>query len=463
MKDLSMLLHPMLVLIFTVSTALAQTARADDVESKLAEYMDASVRVRKFQGSVLVAKDGKILLRQAYGLANIEHDVLNTPETKFRLGSITKQFTAMAIMILQERGKLKADDLISKHLGDTPEAWKDITIHHLLTHTSGIPSYTSDPSYMLKMMMPVTVDEMIARFKDKPLEFKPGSKFAYDNSGYFLLGKIIEKVSGESYEAFLDKAIFKPIGMNNTGYDHLEPILKHRASGYRRKGSKLVNDAYLEMSQPYAAGSLYSTVDDLLIWDRALAAGKLISKDLYTQMFTPFKSNYAYGWTVKTDKVRKEISHGGGINGFQTMILRYPDQGVLAVVLCNVIPSDPARVAHELAAIILGDSISLPREHKEVSIDPKVFDAYAGRYEFAPGVVWTISREGDRLIAEPNPRLKFHLRPMSETDFFVQETDAEFSFLKNSKGEITQVVSRRGPQESKGKRLAPDDKGDKPK
>ena len=190
---------------------------------------------------MLVAKDGKVLFAKGYGLANAEHEVPNTLETKFRLGSITKQFTATAVLILQDQGKLKVQDPVGKYLSESPKAWEKVTIHHLLTHTSGIPSYTDDPSYEKSMTQPETVSSMIARFKDKTLEFEPGSKFHYDNSGYFLLGAIVEKVSGKSYETFLKEAIFEPIGMTNTGYDQHATVLARRASGYERKGDELVN------------------------------------------------------------------------------------------------------------------------------------------------------------------------------------------------------------------------------
>ena len=335
-------------------------ARADELSPKFEAYMDASVKVDRFSGSVLVSRDGEILFTKGYGLANREHNVPNTPDTKFRLGSITKQFTAMAIMILVDQGKIKLDDPIGKYLDDAPKTWDGITIHHLLTHTSGVHSYTSDPEYIKKMTTPETVKSMIARFKDKPLDFKPGDKFSYSNSGYFLLGTIIEKVAGTSYEAFLKQAIFEPLGMNDTGYDHPATIIVQRASGYEPDGDRMVNASYLDMAQPYAAGSLYSTALDLAKWDRGLAEGKFISKESYARMYTPAKNNYAYGWSVATTSGRKQIGHGGGINGFVTQIVRFPEQKVCVIVLCNMVTNYPAKVAHGLAAIALGDSTSAP-------------------------------------------------------------------------------------------------------
>jgi CubicO group peptidase (beta-lactamase class C family) len=436
---------------------VAPPARAEDPTSKFEQYMDACVEQDHFSGSVLVTRDGRTLFSKGYGPANAEHQVPNTPRTKFRLGSITKQFTAMAVLILQERGKLEVEDPVGKYLDDAPEAWKGVTIHHLLTHTSGVPSYTADPEYARKMAQTETVKSMIARFKDKPLDFPPGEKFEYSNSGYFLLGAVIERASGVSYEAFLKEAIFDPLDMGDTGYDHDATVLPHRASGYTREGDRLENAEYLDMAQPYAAGSLYSTVEDLAKWDRALADGKLISEESMARMFTPVKNDYAYGWAVRTRSGRKEVGHGGGINGFATEILRYPDQRVCVVVLCNVLPSNPGRVAHDLAAITFGEPYKLPGARKVAKVDPAVFDAYVGRYEIAPDDDLTITREGDRLMARPKGKRMLEIFPESATEFFLKVADVQLTFVKDDRGKATHVVIHQGGHEVKAKRLEPDE------
>jgi CubicO group peptidase (beta-lactamase class C family) len=446
-------------LVFAALLALAADARAESQTAAFERYMDACVKVNRFSGCVLVAKEGKILFRRGYGLANAEHDVENTPETKFRLGSITKQFTAMAVMILSEQGKIRLDDPVGKYLTDAPKAWEGVTIHHLLSHTGGVPSYTSDPGYLAMMTYPVTVRSMIGRFRDKPLEFKPGQKFAYSNSGYFLLGAVIEKVTGKSYETFLKEAIFDPLGMKDTGYDWPKTLLKNRASGYTLTANGLENAAYLDMGQPYAAGSLYSTVDDLARWDGALTEGKLISRESYARMFTPVKSDYAYGWGVTTRGGRKEISHGGGINGFVTQILRYPEKKVCVVVLCNVLPQNPGKVAHDLAAITFGEPYKVPVERKPVKVDSKVYDAYAGRYRLSRDVTVTVTREGDRLMIQPTGQPKLELVPESETRFFIKIVDADVRFIKDAKGKVTHVVINRGKDEDKAERIEATDGG----
>ncbi|MFH7028713.1 MAG: serine hydrolase domain-containing protein [Heteroscytonema crispum UTEX LB 1556] len=293
------------------------------MQSKIDNYLNAHVKINKFIGSVFIAQKGKILADKGYGMANYELDIPNTPQTIFRLGSITKQFTAMAIVQLQEKGLLNVNDPIIKYIPDyPPETGKQITIHHLLTHTSGIPNFTGFPDYLETMMLPSPVEKTIARFKDKPLEFQPGEKFNYSNSGYILLGYIVEKVSGKTYETYLHENIFQPIGMKNTGYDHHSTILKNRASGYSLGNDGLINTAYIDMSMPYAAGALYSTVEDLYLWDRALYTEKLVSKTSLNKMFTPFKEDYGYGWFITKAFNHNLVTHNGRINGFSTNIHR---------------------------------------------------------------------------------------------------------------------------------------------
>jgi len=354
---------------------------------------------------------------------------------------------------LQDQGKLKVEDPIGKYLSDAPKAWEKVTIHHLLTHTSGIPSYTDDPSYMKSMTKPETVESMIARFKDKPLDFEPGSKFHYDNSGYFLLGAIIDKVSGKTYEAFLKEAIFEPLGMKDTGYDRHATVLPKRASGYDRRGNGLVNTPYLDMSQPYAAGSLYSTVGDMLKWDRALKAGKPVSKAAMAAMFTPFKDNYAYGWLIGDRKGRKQVGHGGGINGFMTEFERYPEEDVCVAVLCNVVPANPGKVARDLAGIVFGETVPLPKTRVVAKVDPKIYGEYVGKYQLAPTFALTVTREGDRLLTQATGQAKIEIFPESDTAFFLKVVDAQITFVTEG-GKVTHLILHQNGQDMKAKRVA---------
>lgn len=280
-----------LILVLT-SAALAQEKikKIDDLIGKYYEY-------KQFNGTVLVAEQGKVLFKKGYGDANKEWDIPNTPETKFRLGSITKQFTATIILQLAEQEKLRLDGKITDYLEDYPKATGDkITISHLLSHTSGIPGYTELPNFGKDLSRnPFTPKEFIKVFCDLPLQFEPGTKFTYSNSGYFLLGVIIEQLTSKPYAQVVDENIFRPLGMKNSGYDMPGPVIAKRAAGYQKQGSGFVNAAYLDMTVPYSAGSLYSTVEDLYVWDQALYGTKVLSERSKAAMFQPRISAGAMG------------------------------------------------------------------------------------------------------------------------------------------------------------------------
>lgn len=433
------------ILFFTACTT-------QNLDSKVDEYISAHMKMKKFSGSILIAQKGKILLSKGYGMANYELDVPNTPQTKFLLGSITKQFTSMAIIQLQEKSLLSVDDPLKKYIPDYPDGEK-ITIHHLLTHTSGIPNFTSFPEYMKTMMLSSPVEKTIERFKNKKLEFTPGEKHKYSNSGYILLSYIIEKTSQKSYETYLEENIFHPLNMANTGYGHNQSIIKNRAAGYSLGDNDIVNASYIDMSIPHGAGALYSTVEDLYLWDRALYTEKLVSKSSLDKLFTPYKSNYGYGWGISRLFKRKRISHGGGINGFRTDISRYPDDDVCIIVLSNFEYSSTGKISQDLAAIVFGEKYELPKERKVVKIDPKIYDAYVGQYELEPDFIISITKENDRLFAQATGQPKAEIYPESETKFFLKVVDVQITFVKNEKGEITQLILHQAGEDQPAKKI----------
>ena len=340
------------LVLVTVSVARAQdTARMEQV-------IQSHVSAGTFMGTVLVARDGAIVLDKAYGMANLELDVPNTPGTKFRLGSITKQFTAASILLLEERGKLKIDDKVKTYLADAPTAWDRITVYNLLTHTSGIPNFTALADYNTIKLSARTAEASVAAVYDKTLDFGPGEKMFYSNSGYLVLGEIIEKVSGQSYEKFVADNIFTPLGMNDSGYDSNTAIIKRRASGYIKTPSGYVNAGYIHMSIPHAAGALYSTTGDLLKWEQALFAGKVVSKASLDRMITPFKNDYAFGLTSTLVNGRRVIAHGGGIDGFNTHLAYYPDTKTVIVALSNVNGTAPGTIARQLGALMHGETVT---------------------------------------------------------------------------------------------------------
>ncbi|AQG79689.1 serine hydrolase [Spirosoma montaniterrae] len=356
--------------LFIMLCVLAPSLLAQNKAAKIDALVSQYLANRQFNGAVLVAEKGQVIFKKGYGMANIEWGIANTPDTKFRLGSITKQFTAMLIMQLAEQGKLKIDGKITDYLPDYPKATGDkITIHHLLTHTSGVPSYTGFPKFFEEDSRdPYTPEAFTKKFASLPLEFEPGSKFAYNNSGYFLLGVIIEKVTGKPYAEVLKENILTPLKMTDTGYDLASPLLAKRAAGYEKRNGGYVNAPYLDMSIPYAAGSMYSTVENLYLWDQGLYGDKLLSAKSKAIMFTPFLSHYAYGWGVGKTNVGQlkdsllVIEHGGGINGFNTVISRMPKDRQLIVLLNNTGSAPLDAIKMNIVNILYDQPVAPPKK-----------------------------------------------------------------------------------------------------
>ncbi|HEX8846026.1 MAG TPA: serine hydrolase [Pyrinomonadaceae bacterium] len=410
--------------------AAAQTAQSNrELTARVDEYLNALVKQNRFSGAVLLARDGQVLLSKGYGMANLEAEVPNTSQTKFRLGSVTKQFTAAAILILQEKGKLSVQDSICKYVENCPQSWQPVTIHHLLTHTSGIPNMTSFPDFRKVKMFPSTPLEAIATFKDKPLEFAPGERFNYSNSGYILLGYVIERASGKPYADFLRENVFQPLGMKNTDYDVNDAIIKNRASGYSRGASGLVNADYINMTVPYAAGALYSTVEDLYLWDRALYTEKLVSKKSLGAMNTPFKEGYGYGVGINEVFGLKSIVHGGGIEGFSTFLARFTDNDATVIVLSNIDAANTGLVARRLIAMLFSDRVS---PATIIKVSPEVLKQYEGRYQLADNTpTEDVSVEGDHLkVMVSGSQDAVNLLPVGK-DEFVAEADPEVHFIFN--------------------------------
>jgi CubicO group peptidase (beta-lactamase class C family) len=358
-----------LVVFMLAVPAAGAATRQQEMDRLVTKYH----QLRQFNGAVLVADEKGVVLKKGYGQANLEWQVPNTPDTKFRLGSITKQFTSMVIMQLVAEGKLELDDKLTTHLPDyRKDTGERITISHLLNHTSGIPSYTSAPTFLPNDSRdPYTVADFVKKFASGDLEFEPGTKWSYNNSGYFLLGAIIEKLTGMTYAQALQQRIFGPLGMKNTGYDVHATVLPKRASGYQLGPDGYINAPYLDMSLPYAAGSLYSTVEDLYLWDRALYLDKLLPAPLKQQLFTPGMNRYAQGWIVsplmlndgKTELAT--LGHSGGINGFATLLIRVPESKELVVLLDNTTRGDKLM---ELAAGVLSILHRIPPQPPRESI-----------------------------------------------------------------------------------------------
>ena len=339
----------------SASATQSLTKTPEDLSSKIDQMMGILAEEESFTGAVLVARNDEILLSQGYGWANWEKQIPNAPQTKFRIGSVTKQFTAMAILILQAEGRINVQEQICRYIPDCPAAWQEITIHHLLTHTSGIPNFTGFRNYREMKASPSTPEQTMARFKDISLDFKPGEKWRYSNSGYIVLGYIIEQASGQSYEMYLQQKIFEPLQMTSTGYDHNDGSL---ATGYTGAKTRWKKADYIDMSIPFAAGALFSTIEDLYRWDQALYTEQIVSQELLDLMFNPHAEiprtddHYGYGWMIGKIGNHQVISHGGGIDGFLTEIRRFPDDKVTIIILSNRDTTDIAHVADQIAKIV---------------------------------------------------------------------------------------------------------------
>jgi D-alanyl-D-alanine carboxypeptidase len=397
-------------------------------------------------GAVIVLKNDQVLYRKAYGMANLELGVPLQPDMVFRLGSLTKQFTATAIMLLLQDGKLALEDPIEKYLPGYPTQGHVITIEHLLTHTSGIQSYTDIPGWMAnRILNDMTVQELVDGFKKEPMQFAPGERYAYNNSAFVLLGAIIEKVSGKSYEAFLKERIFDPLQMTSTYYGSNAPIIPKRVEGYTGDGGATRNARYLSMTQPYSAGSLVSSVDDLARWDASLYTGQLLTPASLQRMWTPYtlrdgkSTDYGYGWAISKLRGHRSIEHGGGIPGFSTYALRLPDDRVYVAVLCN---SDnpkaaPGYLAKRLAAMAIGDPFPSP---VAVKVDPKVLAGHVGAYEIDKSTRRTVTVENGKLYTQRSGQQRLEALPSSETEFFYENSLTRMRFERDASGRTTTML-----------------------
>ncbi|HEY7291866.1 MAG TPA: serine hydrolase [Vicinamibacterales bacterium] len=422
------------VLVFVATAAFAQdTARMDAV-------VQSYVSNKTFMGAVLVARGGDVILSKGYGFANLEWDIPNTPATKFRLGSLTKQFTSTSILLLEERGKLKIEDPVRTYLPDAPETWDRITLFNLLTHTSGIPNYTNLPEFKTLQAAETTPEKTIALVRDKPLDFAPGEKMLYSNTGYVVLGAVIEKVSGVSYEKFVQDNIFTPLAMKDSGYDSNSAVIKRRAAGYAPSSSGFLNAPYIDMTVPYAAGALYSTTEDLLRWEQALFGGKLLSAASLKKMTTPFKGDYALGVTVTKADGRTVVAHNGGINGFNTFLAYYPDDKLTVAVLANVNGTAPTDIASKLGTIAHGGTVVTQSERKEIAVPAATLQKNVGTYQLAPGMKMWIRLQDDHLTAQLSGQPQFPIFAESDQKFFFKIVDAQLDFVRDPGGEVTAAV-----------------------
>jgi CubicO group peptidase (beta-lactamase class C family) len=438
----------LIVLMGLSSSGLAESTQTSDrdLATAINEALEKTFKRDDPGAAVIVVKDGKTIFRKGYGLANLELGVPVEPDMVFRLGSITKQFTAVAILMLADQGKLSLDDDLTKFLPDYPTKGQRITIEQLLTHTSGIKNYTSLPEWLAVWRKDLTVKEIIDLFKDQPMDFAPGEKWSYSNSGYILLGAIIEKVSGQTYQEFIEKNIFTPLGMKHSYYDNTARIIPRRVEGYSKTNEGYQNAAYLSMTQPFSAGSLMSSVDDLALWDAALYTEKLVKPQSLKRAWAPRLLNngksahYGYGWSMSAYEGHPIIEHGGGVNGFTTYALRMPADRIFVAILTNRDSMGPGAVAFKVAALALGKPYQEPTA---IKLPASQLDQYVGVYQLDDKEELIIRRDGEKLLANLPGGGRAEIVPSSETEFFINDSRTRLSFTKNAAGASSFVLHDR--------------------
>ena len=430
-------------------SSLPPIRAASEPGDEIDEYVQSELRDQKIPGlSIAVVRNGEIVKAQGYGLANVELNVPVTTETIFQSGSVGKQFTATLAMMLVEEGKLGLDDPIGKYIADAPRMWKGITLRHLLTHTSGL---SNDIYNRINMRQDYTEDELVKEIAAMPLDFQPGEKWSYSNPGYVMLGIIIHKATGRFYGDLLREKIFEPLGMTTARIIDEADIIPNRAAGYRLVDGELKNQEWVSPKlNTTADGALYLTALDMAKWAAGLDAGKLLGRASFDQMWTPVKLKggkvepYGFGWQFGEIRDHRVIEHGGGWQGFAAQISRYlsnkADDKLTVIVLTNLAGARPGRIARRIAGLYNAELG--PVERKAVQIDPKVFDAYAGEYELAPGLVAKIVREGNRFWVEPAGQARVELLAESEAVFFVKDSETQIKFVKDASGKVTHLILR---------------------
>ena len=412
---------------------------------KLSELIDAYAKLYNFNGSALVAKNGVILLNKGYGYRNAADKTANNEQTIFQLGSITKQFTSAVILKLQEEKKLSVTDKLSKYFPGYPKG-DSVTIEQLLTHTSGIYSYTNDPKFMAnEVSKPASREMMMALFRDKPFDFSPGTGWNYSNSGYSLLGYIIEEVTKKPYEQAVRKYIFTPLGMTQSGFDFTNLKNKEKATGYFKLDDKeTVPAPIVDSTVSYSAGAIYSTTGDLYLWHKALQKNNILSKVQQDKAYTPVKNKYGYGWGIDSIEGKRKVGHGGGIHGFTTNISRVPEDDICIILLSNASNTTLGEITKSIFAILYGKEYKLPKERTAIKLPDEKLKQYEGEYEIKEDLHLIISLKDGELLATPTGQKTEILYAEKEDLLFVKSQDIRLEFTRNEKKEVDGFILHQG-------------------
>ncbi|WP_162428168.1 serine hydrolase [Pontibacter pudoricolor] len=424
---------------FSVSNAYAQVQK--EVTGKLDGYLGAHLAQGTFSGTVTVTEHGKTIYSRGFGMANYEKQLPNGADVKYRLGSISKSFTAVLVMQLQEQGKLNVQDKVSKCLPDFPNGDK-ITLHHLLSSTAGLPDFVN--FWKGVNTTPATIPDILALVKDKPLEFEPGSKWKYSSTGYVVLAQVIEQVTGKPYEKVLARQILKPLKMQSTGVELSEPV-KGLALGYNHDGLDRKPASPIDMSWCNAAGAIYSTPTDMAKFDAGLKGNKLLSDASKNQMFTPVMKGYGYGWVIDSVAGQQRLSHSGAINGFKANFIRLPESGIAITILSNYESQQVnGPISRDVTAIVLGEKYQVPVVHTLTPLSDSQLAAYVGEYQVAPKMSFKVTLQDGQLFAEGPNNDVFQMFPEAEDKFFLKVAPALITFERDAEGKIAKMLMHHG-------------------
>lgn len=441
------------LLLAIIIAFLSAQSFGQSVEQKIDELLAAYAKQNKLNGSVLVAQKGKILYQKGFGFRDAEAKIPNDINSIFQIGSVTKQITAAVIMQLQQEGKLSVKDKLSKYFSGFANGDK-ITIQHLLTHTSGIFNYTNDTIIMKNNVTKhYSQEEMVNLFKNYPSDFEPGAKWNYSNSGYSLLGYIIEKVEKKPYEKVVRERIFQPLGMRDSGFDFTHLSNPKKAKGYFSLSPTSIPAPVVDSTIAYSAGAIYSTIGDFYKWERAIYTSKILKSESWKAVFTPFKNKYGYGWAIDSLYGHRLTTHSGGIHGFSSNILRFPEDELAIIIFDNSSSNSLGKISNSLAAIIFNEPYQIPEEKKEIVVDRSILEKYAGEYQLAPTFSITISLEENQLKGQATGQPKFDLFAEKENLFYLKVVEAKVEFIKDVNGNVTELILYQNGQKPRGKKI----------
>ena len=446
---------------------------ADSITAGVDRYLSIRTEMGQFSGAVLIARGGHVILRKGYGWADVARRRPFTPETPHEIASISKMFTAMAALELRDRGALRLDDSLATLLPDCPPAWRRITMQQLMRHTSGIPDYEEalgfgSPTYMEFMRRHDASARIVEEAKTKPLDFEPGTKFHYSNTGYIVLSRVIERVAQRPFAEFVTRELLRPAGMTHSGVFDGRHVPRDLALGYTHgdfawarflAGVSLLEESltvvpHLALTPPEGDAGLYSTVDDLYRWSRVMDDGALVSKADAAEVFTPGLEDYGYGWFVTHAFDRLRYRHTGALPGRASDFIKFPDDSITIVFVCNLDRARLDRIARDVTACVLGTPYDLPVRGAVVTLAPEQAAALEGTYHMSDGRELIVKQE-DMLTARLQDRYYAGLIPLSPTEFYFPLGDGKATFTLGLDGKASRVNIRYGAEDHVAERSTP--------